>query len=44
MNSKNEKHFPRKLNIKVCDLLEALTETDIKSALKNKRSWNYKTQ
>ena len=30
MNSKNEKHFSRRLNIQVCELLKVLTETVIK--------------
>ena len=30
MNSKNEKHFSRRFNIQVCELLQVLTETDIK--------------
>ena len=29
MNSKNEKHFSRRLNIQVCELLQVLTEADI---------------
>ena len=31
MNSKNEKHFSRRLNIQVCELLQIPTEADIKS-------------
>ena len=31
MNSKNEKHFSRRLNIQVCELLQVRTEADIKS-------------
>ena len=30
MNSKNEQHFSRRLNIQVCELLQVLTEADIK--------------
>ena len=30
MNSKNEKHFSRRLNIQACELLQVLTEADIK--------------
>ena len=30
MDSKNEKHLTRRLNIKVCELLQVLTEADIK--------------
>ena len=30
MNSKNEKQFSRRLNIQACELLEVLTEADIK--------------
>ena len=30
MNSKNEKHFPWRLNIQVHELLQVLTEADIK--------------
>ena len=29
MNSKNEKHFPTRLNIQVCELLPVLTEAAI---------------
>ena len=29
MNSKNEKHFSRRLNIQVCQLLQLLTEAAI---------------
>ena len=31
INSKNEKHFSKKFNIQVCELLQVLTETNIKS-------------
>ena len=34
MNSKNEKHFSRRLNMQVCELLQVLTEADIKESLK----------
>ena len=45
MNSKNEKHFYRILNVQVCELLQVLTEAAIlKGALKNKCSWNSRTQ
>ena len=30
MKSKNEKHFPRRFNKQVCELLQVLTETAIK--------------
>ena len=30
MNSKNKKHFSRRLNIQACELLQVLTEADIK--------------
>ena len=30
MNSKNEKHFSRRLNIQVCELLQVLPEADTK--------------
>ena len=30
MNNKNEKHFSRRLNIQVCELLQVLTEATIK--------------
>ena len=30
MNSKNEKHFARILNIQVCELLQVLTKANIK--------------
>ena len=30
MNSKNEKHFSWGLNIQVCELLQVLTEANIK--------------
>ena len=30
MNNKNEKHFSRRLNIQVCELLQVLAEADIK--------------
>ena len=30
MNNKNEKHFSRRLNIQVCELLQVLTEAAIK--------------
>ena len=42
--SKNEKHFYRRLNIQVCELSQALTEAALKDALKNKCSWNSRTQ
>ena len=29
INSKNEKHFSKRLNIQVCELLQVLTEADI---------------
>ena len=29
MNSKNEKHFSRRLNVQVCELLQVLTEAAI---------------
>ena len=44
MNSKNEKHLSRRLNKQVCELLQILTEATIKKALRNKCSWNSKTQ
>ena len=44
MNSKNEKHLSRRLNIQACELLQVLTETALKGALKNKCSWNSRTQ
>ena len=31
MNSKNEKHLSRRLNMQVCELLQVLTEATIKS-------------
>ena len=31
MSSKNEKHFYRRLNVQVCELLQVLTEAAIKS-------------
>ena len=31
MNSKNEQHFPKWLNIQVCELLQVLTEAAIES-------------
>ena len=31
MNSNNEKHFSWRLNIQVCELLQVLTEANIKS-------------
>ena len=43
MNSKNEKYFCCGLNIQVCELLQVLTEADIKKCLENKCSWNSKT-
>ena len=43
MNSHNEKHLSRRLNLQVCELLQVLTEAAIKSALKNEFSWNSKT-
>ena len=30
MNSKNEKHFSRRLNTQVCELLQVLTEAEVK--------------
>ena len=36
MNSKNEKRFSRRLNIQVCELLQVLTEADIKKDFKKK--------
>ena len=44
MNSKNEKHFYRRLNIQVCELLQVLTDQSLKDDLKNKCSWNSRTQ
>ena len=44
MKSKNEKHFARRLNIQVCELLQVLTEAAIKRCFENKCSWNSKTQ
>ena len=41
MNSKNEKHFSRRLNIQVCELLQ---KQPLEGALKNKCSWNPRTQ
>ena len=38
MNSKNEKRFSRRLNIQVCELLQVLTEADIKKDFKKKRA------
>ena len=43
INSKNEKNFSKRFYMQVCELLQVLTETDIKGALKNKCSWNSKT-
>ena len=31
MSSKNEKHFYRRVNVQVCELLQVLTEAAIKS-------------
>ena len=31
MNSKSEKHFYRRLNVKACELLQLLTEAAIES-------------
>ena len=36
MNSKNEKHFSRTLNIQVYELLQVLTEANIKSCFEKK--------
>ena len=50
MNSKNEKHFSWRLNIQVCELLQALTCNKpcplptLKGSLKNKCSWDSKIQ
>ena len=35
MNSKNEKHFYRRLNIQVCELLQVLTDQSLKDDLKS---------
>ena len=35
MNSKNEKYFSRRLNIQVYELLQVLTEADIKRCFEN---------
>ena len=52
MNSKNEKHFSTRLNIDVWIGVQVITSTEateeqkqpLKGALKNKCSWNSKTQ
>ena len=44
MNSKNEKHFSKRLNTEVCKLLQVQQKQPLKRALKNKCSWNSKTQ
>ena len=31
MNSNNEKHFSRRLNVQVCELLQVLTKANIKT-------------
>ena len=36
MNSKNEKHFSRRLNIQVCELLLVLTEAAIKRCFESR--------
>ena len=36
MKSKNEKHFSRKLNIQVCELLKRLTEATIERCFEKK--------
>ena len=36
MKSKNEKHFSRRFNIKVCELLQVLTEAAIKRYFEKK--------
>ena len=35
MNSKNENHFYRRLDIQVCELLQVLTKAVIERCLKN---------
>ena len=43
MNSKSEKHFYRRLNIQVCELLQVLTEAAIERCFE-KCFWNFRTQ
>ena len=38
MNSKNEKHFSRRLNKHVCELLQVITEAVIKRCFEKKNS------
>ena len=46
MNSKNEKHFSRRLNIQVCELLKVLAEAAIERCFEfsnwNKCTWDFK--
>ena len=47
MNVNNEKHFSRRSNVRVFELLQILTDAAIKSyfeKLKNEYSWNSKMQ
>ena len=37
MNSRNKNHFSRKLNIQVSELLQALTEADIKRCFQKQK-------
>ena len=42
-NEQNEKHFSRRLDMQLCELLKVLTEANIKKLFENKCSQNSKT-